>query len=373
MSIIKTRYFIVKQKKIQYFLCVLSAKVLNEVCSTSVNNMSGNKEIYQRKLDERRVAKIKEFAKRECGSMPTTIVLNSKRKLDLDDQYLIIDTSKDNFFVIDGQHRIAGASELDDYNFSVAIFDNIDEDFQSELFLSINNEQKKVNSNVRFSMKSNDRTKTPEKVLKNIIQKLNTDMDSPFFDKIRMDDREIGRNKISISAFGNAFLNYIYNSDDYYKLKDNLETCKSYNFVNNYELKYKIDEKRYFLWKFYVNNKEEILYKIILNYFTAVSRILYKDWNSDNNILCKTTGFNALALLFRDVYHICEKEDNNFSYNNLFDILSNLSILSDKFNVSMWGLGRIGAINLYKEFKKHLDIDETAIDYDNINRLSDDL
>lgn len=371
MAIIKVKYIKVVQKNIEYYVCVLKAKQLKEMCSTSISNFDSENETYQRKLDTYRVNKISEFVKRDKGVMPTSIVLNANSKLVFDDDYLIIDSDKDSFFIIDGQHRIAGASEADEkYEFCVAIMNNIDRSFQSELFISINNEQKKVNSNVRFSMKANDDVKTPEKVYAKIAYQLNKDVDSPFYNRIKMNDYDTNRNKISISAFADGFIGYTYNSRDYYKLKDLLYKNNCVSEIST-EMDYRIDESKYFLWKFYFYNKEDVLFKIIYNYFNAIRSILAKDWDDTNSIICKTTGYNALILLFKDIYMDCESNGNNFSYKYIRSKLDNIAVLSGQLIVEKCGLGRVASFNLYKEMSALISIEE-KLDYDVVNNISDD-
>lgn len=365
----KVKYLRIKQNDIQFYICVINARILMNICSTSINDLKTEHEIYQRKLDDKRVKKIIRYAERKYGSMPTSVILNANNKLDISGDYINIDEKKDKFFIIDGQHRINAAGRLSkEYELPVVIFDRISKDLQSEYFVAINSEQKKVNSNVSFSMKSNDFVKTPEKVVYNIALKLNKDIDSPFFHKIRFDDLLKGRNYLSVYSFAMPIINYIYDKTDYYILKDELieERC-----INSISPKFstKYNRKKYFLWPFYANDMDNILYKIILNYFISIKNILSSDWN-DGTILYKTTGYNALMFLFKDVFLICRRK-KDFSLPFMYEILDGISSVSGHFSSTECGLGRIASVNLYKKLISAIN-EKGSLDYSLLDDLVDD-
>lgn len=376
MSRIEIPFIKIEQHNYKFYVCNLDARTLNSICSTSMKNFQGGNEVYQRELDLSRVRKIGIFSKRDKGLMPTSIVLNSKSRLEFipNEDKLVIDTErKDSFFIIDGQHRIAGAGESSpDYQFCVVIFDNVDEDLQSELFVSINNEQKRVNPNVRFNIRANDSVKTPEKVYQKIAVVLNERQDSPFYGLLRMGEHSIKGTTLSVSAFASGFLGYTYDGDDYYELKSLLEKKSCLDAIRGNLSDYNINEGKYFLWKFYSNDREDILYKIICNYFNAIRDVFPDEWGSNkkNSILSKTTGFNAFMILFKDVYRCCEKNNHDFSYKYIYGIICRLRPLSGMFTNSNWGLGKVGAMQLYKKMAEIMS-QQVLFDYDSLEQMSD--
>lgn len=376
MGELRVKYIKVEQHEHSFYLCKLSNLVLASTCNTSMDKMKDcNDEkidAFQRKLDHTRTKSISTFAKRDNGVMPSGIVLNSKKGLNINGDDLIINTDdEDLFFIIDGQHRIYGAKDVEEpYEFPVIIFDNIDESLQNELFISINNEQKKVNANVKSKIMASDKIKTPEKVLYMIAYELNSNEVSPFYKLIKMDDRNSNSSAaLSVSAFINAFVNYIYDKNDYYILKDSLEKAKIIDKIaNNYnkieELGNKYNEKP--LWKFYSQDREDIMFKIILNYFDAVKELLIRYWNK-NTILYKTTGFNALALLFGDIIKLCNK-DENYSYFYILSKIKNIDKVETDYSVADCGLGKVASKNLYNKFIKVTNIKS---DYFNYSQFAD--
>ena len=365
---IRLNFIPVMQNSYKFYLCKMSNKVLADVCTTSINEIKDNekkhKDIYQRSLSESRVRSIEAFVKREKGIMPSSIILNSNKKLRFDNDCIVI-SNKDSFFIIDGQHRIYGAKSANEpYEFPVVIFDNVEMSLQSELFISINNEQKKVNPNVRYAVMASDAVKMPEKVLYNIANELNYDEQSPFFGLIRMDDRHNRLAGLSVSAFVSALISLIYMSKDYYVLKELMEKEKITDKVRVFFNNKKAINNKYrscILWKFYSHDNEDIIYKLIYNYFDAVKTILADYWN-ESTILYKTTGFNALVLLLKVIAEKCIKE-KNFSYNNIYKYIAGIKNTNSDYSVESCGLGKVASQNLYKSFLNAMKFDYEDIDY----------
>ena len=352
---INLKYIPINQKGYIFYSTVIKASVLKQICSVSMDDISFNSDLYQRSLKDSRVKKIAEFIKRDEGIMPPSIVLNSRNKLIFEGEYITIDDSKDQFFIIDGQHRLAGVFESKemDYEFSVIIMDNVDVDFQSELFVSINNEQKKVDPNVKFRIKANSGVCTPERVVRDIAFILNETKASPFYEMIKVDDLPFSSEKscISISSFAEPILLYIYNINDYFDLKDRLKERKCINAISG-KLNDIIKYNDRILWNLYRTDNWQVITKIFLNYFTAVAECFSKTWGNKKYIIKKTTGYNALMMLFSDVFSKCKQNNNNFSYKFILNTLSPLSSLDGSITVDKYGLGKVASSRLYYEMKK---------------------
>ena len=352
---INLKYIPINQKSLTFYSTVIKASVLKQICSVSMNDISFNSDTYQRSLKGSRVKRIAEFVKRNDGIMPPSIVLNSRSKLSFEGDCLKIDDSLDQFFIIDGQHRLAGVFEsgIDDYEFNVVIMDNVDVDFQSELFVSINNEQKKVDPNVKFRIKANSGVCTPERVVRDMAFILNETKVSPFYEMIKIDDTPFSGEKscLSLSSFAEPILLYIYNTNDYFELKDLLKQNNCINSISG-----KLDNvdtySNRILWGLYKTDNWQVITKIFMNYFTAISDCFSKTWGNKKYIISKTTGFNALMLLFADVFLYCKQNNNNFSYKFMFGALSSLSSLDGVITVDKYGLGKVASNKLYCEMKR---------------------
>ena len=358
----------ITQRGFSFYLTSMNISDLYRICQKDVNKFNDDDLVYQRELNKTRVNKIASYVRNGRGLMPTAIVLNAKQEIMFNGDDITIDLDKDSFFIVDGQHRIYGAHMAGiDYELCVVIMNKLDLDYQSELFLTINNEQKTVNSNVRFNMMGHDSVKTPERVIRNIAKVLNDDVDSPFFGMIRMDDRPKpkSKNMISLSTFAQPIVSYIYNPSDHYRLKMILERNGCYESINNgaiFDYEYRINDSK-ILWPLYSENKEIALCKILNNYFKAVRHTFKKQWANSDYILSKTTGYNALIVLFKDVFRFC-RITNDFRTSVFVKLLESTSELAETFTMENCNLGKAGAYDLYMRMRRRINFDGTILSND---------
>lgn len=363
----------IKQNKEVFYLASVSSCFLARTCSTNMKDIIKSKDIYQRRLNEGRVIQISQYAKRTRALFPTCVVLNSHAKLKYNPQTMELEVPEEenSFFIIDGQHRIAGINKSEkDYQLGVVIMDCVPIELQSELFITINSEQKTVHPNIRFNMRSNDRYYTPEKMALYMAEMLNGDDDSPFYNKIWMDDstRRRGELPLSLSAFCDPLCAYIYNSRDYYAIKDVLnDNSGNMDSLRIFSGKYKNN----ILWPIYINKREDVLYRILFNYFRAVRDVYEKEWNDPRSILLKTTGYNALMILFKGMFLYCRNNDNTYTHKRMMNVLYNNKIDSENFYSSNIGVGRSAAYDLYNRLKPD-EFEDEGINADFLNSMSDD-
>lgn len=363
----------IKQNNEVFYVATVSSFFLAKTCSTNMEDIIDAKDIYQRRLNEGRVNQIAQFAKRATALFPTCVVLNSHTKLEYNAlrMELIVPEDRDSFFIIDGQHRIAGICRSErEYQLCAVILNNVSIDKQSELFITINSEQKTVHPNIRFNMRSNDRYYTPEKMARNMAEMLNGDKDSALYNKIWMDDstRKRGELPLSLSAFCDPLCAYIYNSRDYYIIKDTLnEHSGDMESLRKFSDKY----KNSILWPLYINKREDVLYRILFNYFRAVRDVYEEEWNDPKSILVKTTGYNALMILFKGMFLYCRNNDNTYTHKRMMRVLFDNKIDSENFYSTSIGVGRSAAYELYKRLKPK-EFEDEGINSDFFNSMSDD-
>lgn len=362
----------VNQNNSKFYICAVNAKKLSYICSTSMQEIVNDTDVFQRQLNEERRKRITSFANRSRALFPTAIVLNSRSNIQFSNGELELNENPNSYFIIDGQHRIFGIKDSRyDYELCVVVV-NVDTDLQSELFITINSEQKTVNPNVRFNMKSNDKVGTPEKEIRNIAEMLNGDEQSPLYNKIWLDDKPRNKDnvKLSLGAFCEPLCNYIYNSKYYYEFKDLLiKTSFNKDDVKTFGKEHKFDKK--ILWNCYVNRRMDVVHRILLNYFRAISVVYDKEWVDLKSIMLKTIGFNAFILLFVDIFKICQNNNNDFSCKNIIEILNQHKVDSSYFYTSKnASVGKVGAVELYKELRK--GITDSVIEYENIDYITDD-
>lgn len=183
-----------------------------------------------------------------------------------------------------------------------------------------------------------------------VAQSFNYDKNSPWHNNIRM----LGSGSdgiISLSAFVKPLLNLTYSEKDYYNIRNELMQNKD-SFPDFSEMDY--NEKRYLFWVFYKKKDFNSIYKILFNYFNSLKIILDKDWLNKDSLLNKTTGYNAIMRLFKDISEI-GIDKNDLSYDFYFNKLIPLKELNGLINSDNYGASGLKASNeLYIEMKKYV-------------------
>ena len=364
METIKLGAFKIKQPVGEFFVAKINYKDLVRLASKDMSEISKNSKnnIYQRKLDENRKPSLKKYMEYSKATFPNGIILNAKKCANLlyEDGKVLINDTQNAFFIIDGQHRIEALKMYNGdkkFELCIIIFNDVDLDLQTEIFATVNGEQKAVNPTVNMNLKGNDNVDTPDKIIRDIAILLNGEENSPFYNMIKIDDTSKGI--LSMSALAKPLLGYIYDLTDYYNVKD-------YLIMNNNEREgllakysYKLDRKIF--WEMYCKKYDNIIYGLLFNYFTAIKNIFSKtqvekekntinQWNNKDYVLTKTLGYNALIELLKDI--ILKKCNKNFKLENFTTILKPLEMVYSKDELitqENYGAGLAGSNRLYKK------------------------
>lgn len=251
----------------------------------------GREKGYQRVLDERRKKKFADYLinawKEEDAYLPTSVFLATDKDIPYneDDNTIEFDTRDiGSFNVVDGQHRISGlleavekVPELKDFQIPVNIAVNLDEISQMCHFLIVNSTQKSVDRAIvqqiharltnmvefeeiptlpkwiqRQVMKGEDRDALV------ITEYLNTDLDSPWQNKILMANEQRKDFTIKQNSFVNSIKKYILSSNNPIMRTDDITKRN----------------------------------KILKNYWKAINNIINANSDLDNSALFKTIGLD---------------------------------------------------------------------------------
>ena len=189
----------------KFFLFQMKASELFKL--TKINQrVEGKEEGYQRVLSPGRVKAVARYI-RSGGLIPGAIVV-SFPKLKYDGQNNLLSISEDQGWIIDGQHRLAGAYEardIIDIDLPVVAFSGLSDGRQVELFITINKEAKNVPSSLYIDLLSSlPRQKSEKELLEeriaDIARTLNNDESSPFFQRLIF-TRTARAGEISITNF----------------------------------------------------------------------------------------------------------------------------------------------------------------------------
>jgi DNA sulfur modification protein DndB len=286
------------QEDITFYAFVLTAEQLIKI--TFVSRREGE-DGYQRLLNSKRAESIRKYI--ELGRvLPNNIILNfdDPKQISYNNErgLITIPFIPKSAWVIDGQHRLYGASLLKDtelaknYQFLVSAFVGLDITEQAKMFLDINSHQEGVSKSLLYDLMNmiGDEEHFYISRASDIVHKLRDDPESPFYERISLiTNREY--NSISQSTFVDA-------------LKPLIEPGGVISHKNEYEFTL------------------ETQYGVLKNYFNAIREILPEFWFDEKSILTKTTGFNALMLTLTDVFGKTLQRYQDFKLEHVKDIVS---------------------------------------------------
>jgi DGQHR domain-containing protein len=190
----------------------------------------------------------------------------------------------------------------------------------AELFVKINYYQKAVNKSLVLDLLGISEKIFPQYYkLHKVVERLNDDIASPFYGKIRM------------LGLGKGFISQA-------------------SIISSIE-KYKIEKT---MLDLNIKPAKEELYNLIWNYFKAVEEVFPEHWG-DGKYLSKTIGIRALFLLLRDILKSSSQKNVLFSKKNIRSILSRVDErLFDNPDITGLG-GEKGVKHLYQRMLKEIE------------------
>lgn len=275
--------------EVHCYVTVIDAGTLRKCCT--VSRACDDKETgYQRHIDKNRSKQITRYLD-EGKIIPGAIILSyrdDRNIFDEENRSITFDTEQQEFFVIDGQHRLFGASETENpakRMLPVCIFTGLELKQEVQYFLDINSTQKGVPATLRieltkFLVDSDDIDQTRLKLFKD----LNSEPDSPL--KGRLIDTHSAPGKISHVPFKNAL--------DGVLASELMETLD-------------YDQKK----------------KVIKNFINATSDVLF-EINGDNKKLFTSAFFQAIWKSFDEIAQKTSLYKKNYKQESFSEILQAL-------------------------------------------------
>lgn len=356
----------IKQPIGEFFLGKLTATQIGAI--SDIRTLQSGKGI-QRPLRREKINTIKRDCEDPDVVFPTSIILAIEQKnpklecLDLEGDIwsFEFDETQKIADIIDGQHRIVGILEAIDSGFKdiempVVLIFNITKEEKAYVFATINSNQTKVDKSTIYALFSMTSTHNPFRTCHEIARAFNASKDSPFFNKLSMFGiREEKSETLTQGTFIDEILTLI---------TRNTETAKrdTIDIKNGRFLK---EDKNRPLRHYFIKNQDEYIYRILFNYFKAVSLIFREEWeNSDQYILTKTTGFGALVSAFRSIYKLGMK-DKDLSREFFFDVFRRIKVDFDQRKVQLtsdqYASGRQEQRKLRDEFLQSLKKDLSGL------------
>ncbi len=291
-----------KQGAHKLFCFVASAKQLWEL--VQINKREEDKDKgYQRALSPARAEKIARFIER--GNMlPGSVLLSfdEDTKIGADGLTITIPNRADAGWVIDGQHRLAGASKSKvDIDMPVVGLVGLSLEEQINCFVTINREQMGVSSSLYYELlKHLPITKTDTEMSKeraaDLATKLKNDEASPFFGRIVVTVSP-KRGELSLT-----------------------------NFVRKIGPLLRRDNGRL------TNFTDEDRQGIINNYYKALQQVFPSEYNKSDSVFFKTLGFGALMNVFPTFIDLCLQNYHGFRVADAASLFRKV----DYFNFADW-------------------------------------
>lgn len=390
----------VKQPLAEFFIVKIKARDLLEIAFSEqlqYVNDDGLLKGSQRKLNETRLKEIGRYIDSVEMSFPNSLILaanytsDGEITEDEDKRWTIIRLSDDIYeiniptkeklaVIIDGQHRLfafaySKKEERLDIEIPCSIFFDLPNSYQAFLFATINGNQKKVDPSLsveQFGFNVSDepiKSWTPEKLAVFITRKLNfsTKLNSPFYNKIKVapiHNFDIVSDKsswyISTATIVQGILS-LYSSNP---KRDRVEMGQEHIFKGrSRSLVEPINDKSP-LRSYFLNEKDDAITKIIINYFNLIDEYLWKVANK-NSYIIKTIGIQALFDFLKTILQI-ENNFENIDFKKYIIPIKQIDFSDDYFQASGVGKSRIKRVLYYLN---NIEIDLKEIDLLNINRL----
>lgn len=402
-------YIKVKQPIGDYFISSINYKDLIKIAEADIRKIDEEAQRddsfdsylgIQRKVSQNRVKEISEYVRTIDATFPTSIILHieSEEKfihnksisqydpdyideniedieiipniiINADERVLMIRKNDKVARILDGQHRIEGLRQyilnyedglfpegLGDFDLNITIFIDLDIDDQAQIFSVINKAQTKVNKSLVYDLFEYAKFRSPQKTAHDVVRLLNRMEGSPFYKRIKIlgtaENSEL--ETIAQATFVELIIEYI----SINPMADR-DVLKRSSFFKKHSLKRLESEneiKKYIFRNLFIDEKDEIIFQNIWNFFEAVREKWPTSWeeNKAGSILNKSTGIIALMRFYRSVVHKLDIYEGLIRVEDFNRIFNSILIEDGAFSKEIYLPGSSGQSRLLKELKSYL-------------------
>lgn len=315
----------VVQGEVVFYVFTIKASELWPI--VSINRRSETEDRgYQRVLSQGRVDALANHIKAGRPIPNSVLIALDDASYDLNNKTLTIPNGTDIGWVIDGQHRIAGAHEASsslDIELCVCAFEGVDQEFQIEQFITINREAKGVPTSLVYDLLSHlPNRKKPNDVANEraaeIANELRRDEKSVLYNRIVV-TQSPSKGKVSITNFVRKVAPHVHPERGTLKV-------------------WTLPEQK----------------TIIGNYFAALKKVYPEQWSKSDNIFFRTIGFGAMMNVFDEIFAITLSEQSGFRVEDIGETLKGVR----HFEFSAWesyGSGNKAEMEAASDFRTDLN------------------
>lgn len=305
-----------------FYMSVLPANIIDSITIVRQRKYDQKSQSFvgiQRKDVTGRIKEISEYCSDPEATFPTPIIIavQENASYTLEGDSLQFNENEKLGEIIDGQHRILGLKEskvMEKFSLPVIFMFGLTEEEKAYVFSIINSKQTKVSMSLIYDLFEVSTKRSPQKTCHDIAKILNADEKSPFYTRLKMlGEKQNEFESLSQGSFVKYLLPLITKNPD----KDTLDLKQN---------KQLIDDPQIPLRYYFIQNRDEIIYKIIFNLFSALKETFEEEWNNpDIYILSKTTGYGAVLMAFKELYQVgaAENDLTNFFFHKVFENLRN--------------------------------------------------
>lgn len=330
----------------------------------------------QRELSKNRLAEIAEYVSFTDATFPNSIVISidsttyNETNDEIEENILsfkngILELRDDGKIakIIDGQHRVFGLEKYatdkglfkDDLKFEliITIFIDIDEEYQANIFSTINKAQTKVNKSHVYDLYSFSKTRSPQRTSHNIVKLLNEEEGSPFYHLIkRLGKADFKNETIAQATLADCIIKYISNNPP--KDRNILRNGGKITLIDGAE------KDKYFFRNWFIKDEDVKIAKVIWNYFEAIKRKWPIAWGNMDFILTKSTGVIAFMRFLKDLVELLSLE-KIITVEDFEGILNKIEIKDGELVNSIYQSGGVGQSALYKALINSIKNSEVTI------------
>lgn len=330
----------------------------------------------QRELSKKRLAEISEYVSYNDATFPSSIVISiestyyNETTNEVEENIIsfengVLELREDTKIakIIDGQHRVFGLEKYavenglfkDELKFELilTIFVDIDEEYQANIFSTINKAQTKVNKSHVYDLYSFSKTRSPQRTVHNIVKLLNEEAESPFYHLIkRLGKADFKNETIAQATLADCIIKYI--SDNPPRDRNILRKGERLSIVEG------LDNQRYFFRNWFIKEEDVKIAKLLWNYFEAIKRKWALAWGNSEFILTKSTGVIAFMRFLKDLIDLMGL-DKLISVEDFEGILKRIEIKDSELINTNYQSGGVGQSSLYKDLINSLKDSEISI------------
>lgn len=299
------RYPCISARQGNYDIAVFTIPAKELYALVKINRREEDKRTgYQRALLPNRTNVIARFID-DGNPIPTNIVVAfDKAKLSADQKFIEIKEVEDAGWVIDGQHRLAGASEAtQDISVVVTGFLNLSLEDQISQFITINREAKKVPTSLYLdllpeikSLQKNEAELAKERAV-DLANAMKVDESSPFFNRI-VALKSPTKGQISLTNFVRKISPLVHRTTGILRGRTEREQRA-----------------------------------MLENYYGALSDVFPRDYEETDSVFFRTIGFGGVMNTFPRIHDVTlARTRDSFTRR---DVVATLKLISD-FQFSAW-------------------------------------